>query len=106
MGKFDWNMDLLSQLIPSKKGVTIGGAKAEETPEPTPEDGERLNAILETTTYMFNLGAVVCSIKDKLIFSTMLTFSILLKDGNLSTAEYNGACIDLSNALSISPSCC
>ena len=45
MGKFDWNMDLLSQLIPSKKGVTSGGAKAEETPEPTPEEMEkRLNA--------------------------------------------------------------
>ena len=99
MGKFDWNMDLLSQLIPSKKGATSGGAKAEETPEPTPEEMEkRLNAILETTTYtVFNYTRRGLFDKDKLIVSTMLTFSILLKDGKLSTAEYNG----LLNGLSV-----
>ena len=92
MGKFDWNMDLLSQLIPSKKMNGSGGASSDETPEPTPEDMEkRLNALLETTTYtVFNYTRRGLFDKDKLIVSTMLTFSILLKDGKLNLDEYNG----------------
>ena len=38
MGKFDWNMDLLATLIPSKKKSAADGKKgaaADATPEPT-----------------------------------------------------------------------
>lgn len=92
MGKFDWNMDLLTSLIPSKKAGSGGGAKAKETPEPTEEEmKKRLNALLETTTYtVFNYTRRGLFDKDKLIVSTLLTFSILLKDGRLNAAEYNG----------------
>ena len=46
---------------------------------------------------MFNYTRRGLFDKDKLIVSTMLTFSILLKDGKLSTAEYNGLLNGLSH---------
>ena len=92
MGKFDWNMDLLAQLTPSKKFGGGDAAPKEETPEPTEEEMEkRLNALLETTTFtVYNYTRRGLFDKDKLIVSTLLTFSILLKDGKLNATEYNG----------------
>jgi len=92
MGKFDWNMDLLSTLIPSRKAGQVAAAKSEASPEPTAEEMEkRLNALLETTTYtIFNYTRRGLFDKDKLIVSTLLTFSILLKDNKLVMDEYNG----------------
>jgi dynein heavy chain len=92
MGKFDWNMDLLAQLTPSKKFGGGDAAPKEETPEPTEEEMEkRLNALLETTTFtVYNYTRRGLFDKDKLIVSTLLTFSILLKDGKLNQTEYNG----------------
>jgi dynein heavy chain len=86
MGKFDWNMDLLAQLTPSKKFGGGDAAPKEETPEPTEEEMEkRLNALLETTTFtVYNYTRRGLFDKDKLIVSTLLTFSILLKDGKLN----------------------
>ena len=56
------------------------------------EDMEkRLNALLETTTYtVFNYTRRCLFDKDKLIVSTMLTFSILLKDGKLNWMSITG----------------
>ena len=94
MGKFDWNMDLLATLIPSKKKSAADGKKgaaADATPEPTEEEMEkRLKALLETTTYtVFNFTRRGLFDKDKLIVSTLLTFSILLQAGELDSFEYN-----------------
>ena len=92
MGKFDWNMDLLATLIPSKKkSAADGKGAADATPEPTEEEMEkRLKALLETTTYtVFNFTRRGLFDKDKLIVSTLLTFSILLQAGELDSFEYN-----------------
>jgi len=90
MGKFDWNMDLLSTLIPSKK-AGAGGAKSKETPEPTEEEMEkRLNALLDTCTYtVYNYTRRGLFDKDKLIVSSILSMSILLKDKKLDPDEYD-----------------
>ena len=93
MGKFDWNMDLLAQLTPSRSfKKSKDNAKSEEAAEPTAEEmDKRLNALLETTTFtVYNYTRRGLFDKDKLIVSTLLTFSILLKDGKLRPEEYSG----------------
>ena len=93
MGKFDWNMDLLAQLTPSRSfKKSADNAKSEQAAEPTPEEmDKRLNALLETTTFtVYNYTRRGLFDKDKLIVSTLLTFSILLKDGKLRPDEYSG----------------
>ena len=90
MGKFDWNLDLLTSLIPSRKKG--GKAKKPPTPaeEPTPEQLEkRLGALIDTTTYtVFDYTRRGLFDKDKLIFSAMLVFRVLLKAGQLDPEEY------------------
>ena len=88
MGKFDWNMDLLKTLIPSVKGGDP--RKSESSEEPTDEAmAKRLNALLETTTYtVYNYTRRGLFDKDKLIVSTLLTFSIMVKDALLEGDEY------------------
>ena len=93
MGKFDWNMDLLAQLTPSRSfKKSADNVKSEQAAEPTPEEmDKRLNALLETTTFtVYNYTRRGLFDKDKLIVSTLLTFSILLKDGKLRPDEYSG----------------
>ena len=88
MGKFDWNMDLLKTLIPSVKGGDP--RKSESSEEPSDEAmAKRLNALLETTTYtVYNYTRRGLFDKDKLIVSTLLTFSIMVKDALLEGDEY------------------
>ena len=94
MGKFDWNMDLLTSLIPSSKAGAKKKVTAAKTPEPTPEELEkRLGALIDTCTYtVFDYARLGLFDKDKLIVSSMLAMTVLLKDGVVDPDEYKTLC--------------
>jgi len=89
--KFDWNMDLLSSLIPSKKASAVQGKPKTPQEEPTPEQlQKRLEGLLETCTYtVYNYTRRGLFDKDKLVVASMLTFSIALKDALVDAEEYD-----------------
>ena len=103
MGKFDWNMDLLRALLPSRnKGGESSEAAGAPVEEPTPEMLEkRLSALIDTTTYtVFDYTRRGLFDKDKLIFSSMLVFKVLLKSGQLDPEEYSAL---ITGARSVAP---
>jgi dynein heavy chain len=90
MGKFDWNMDLLAQMVPSKKKGSMNKKKRDPVEEPTPAEMEkRLISLLETTTFtVFSYTRRGLFDAHKLIVATLLTFAVMQKDGKIPAKEY------------------
>jgi dynein heavy chain len=90
MGKFDWNLDLLTQLLPSKKaGQKKNKVKRDPIAEPTDAElAKRMQSLLDTTTFtVFNYTRRGLFDRDKLIVSTLLTFAVLQADGQIVDKE-------------------
>jgi dynein heavy chain len=90
LGKFDWNMDLLTTLLPSKKaGQKKTKEKRAPIEEPTDaEQAKRMQSLLDTTSYtVFNYTRRGLFDRDKLIVSTLLTFAVLQADGLIVEKE-------------------
>ena len=97
-GKFDWNVDLLRSMVPSAKASSkkaISAKKAE--PEMTPEQLEiRLNALITTCTFtIFEYTRIGLFEKDKLIVSSLLAMTIMLRQGDIDEDEYSALCMGI-----------
>ena len=99
--KFNWNGDLLRSLVPSAKNKQ---KKKAPTPELSPEQlAARLTKLIDTITFtVFEYTRRGLFDRDKLTVSTLLSLTILLKNGEI-TADENAMLCNSKKAGSVPP---
>jgi len=89
MGKFDWNVDLLLSMIPSRKAGAVA-PEPEPIPEPTPEElqARLVNLLATCTSTVYDYTRRGLFDKDKLTVASLLAFQIMRNEGTVDEEEY------------------